>query len=113
MKPPATRCQCLHCRKFFVPNYRNRGRQKYCSSPACRRASKQLSQRRWLSQPGNQDYFSGPENVKRVQQWRAEHHASAAMVARVAKPLVKLPVSNATPLVLNTTLPVAPVGKVP
>ncbi len=35
------------------------------------------------------------------------------MVARVAKPLVKLPVSNATPLVLNTTLPVAPVGKVP
>src|SRR5271165_1661550 len=73
MKPPAPRCKCLHCKKFFVPDYRNRGRQKYCSVPECQAASKQGSQRRWLSKPDNRDYFRGPENVRRVQEWRAEH----------------------------------------
>ena len=73
MKPPAPRCKCLHCKKFFVPDYRNRGRQKYCSDPECQAASKQGSQRRWLSKPDNRDYFRGPENVRRVQQWRTEH----------------------------------------
>jgi hypothetical protein len=73
MKPPATRCKCLHCKKFFVPDYRNRGRQKYCSATECQSASKQQSQERWLSKPENRDYFRGPENVKRVQQWREEH----------------------------------------
>jgi hypothetical protein len=86
MKPPAIRCKCLHCQKFFVPNYRNRGRQKYCSSPACRSASKQASQRRWLGQPGNEDYFCGPENVKRVQQWRAEHPGYAKRPPRPPRP---------------------------
>lgn len=86
MKPPATRCKCQHCQKFFVPNYRNHGRQKYCSSPACRSASKQVSQRRWLSQPGNQDYFRGPENVKRVQQWRADHPGYSKRPPRPPRP---------------------------
>jgi hypothetical protein len=70
---PATPCKCPHCRKLFVPDYRNRGRQKYCSSAECQDVSKQSSQQRWLGQPENRDYFRGPENVKRVQQWRAEH----------------------------------------
>ena len=73
MKPPNSRCKCLHCKRFFIPDSRNRGRQKYCHDPACRRASKQASQRRWLAQPGNQDYFRGPDNVQRVQAWRATH----------------------------------------
>lgn len=73
MKPPATRCKCLHCRKLFVPDYRNRGRQKYCSSAECQGVSKRGSQAHWLSKPENRDYFRGPENVKRVQQWRAAH----------------------------------------
>lgn len=73
MKPPAIRCKCLHCQKLFVPDYRNRGRQKYCSSAECQRISKRSSQERWLSQPENRDYFRGPENVKRVQQWRQAH----------------------------------------
>jgi hypothetical protein len=73
MNPSALRCKCLHCKKFFVPDYRNRGRQKYCSVPECQAASKQGSQRRWLSKPDNRDYFRGPENVRRVQEWRAEH----------------------------------------
>ena len=73
MKPHAPRCKCLHCKKIFVPDYRNRGRQKFCSTPECQAASKQASQRQWLSKPGNRDYFRGPENVQRVQDWRAEH----------------------------------------
>jgi hypothetical protein len=73
MKTPTIRCKCLHCKKLFVPDYRNRGRQEYCSTPDCQTASKQASQQRWLSKPDNSDYFRGPENVQRVQQWRAEH----------------------------------------
>lgn len=73
MKPPATRCKCLHCKKLFVPDYRNRGRQKYCSAAECQSVSKRGSQARWLSQPENQDYFRGAEHVKRVQQWREAH----------------------------------------
>jgi hypothetical protein len=73
MNSPAKRCKCLHCKKFFVPDYRNRRRQKYCSDPECQVASKQGSQRRWLSKSDNRDYYRGPENVRRVQQWRAEH----------------------------------------
>ena len=73
MKPPATRCKCLYCKKLFVPDYRNRGRQKYCSAAECQAASKRTSQERWLNQPENRDYFHGPENVKRVQQWRENH----------------------------------------
>lgn len=73
MKRPATRCKCPHCQDFFVPDYRNRGRQKFCSAPECQAASKRRSQACWLAKPPNQDYFRGPENVQRVQAWRAEH----------------------------------------
>ena len=31
------------------------------------------SQRRWLSQNGNGDYFRGPDQVRRVQLWRQSH----------------------------------------
>jgi hypothetical protein len=73
MNQPATRCKCLHCKTLFVPDYRNRGRQKYCSSAECQAVSKRTSQTRWLSQPENRDYFRGPDNVERVQQWRTDH----------------------------------------
>ena len=73
MKPPAIRCKCLHCKRLFVPDYRNRGRQKYCSAVECQSESKRRSHQRWLSQPENRDYFRGPDQVRRVQQWRAEH----------------------------------------
>ena len=65
--------KCPHCHTFFIPHARSKGRQKYCSAPDCRRASKAASQKKWLSKPENRDYFRGPEQVKRVQQWRAEH----------------------------------------
>ena len=71
MKPETRRCKCLHCKLLFVPDYRNRERQKYCSTPACQAASKRARQLRWLSKPENRDHFRGAENVQRVREWRA------------------------------------------
>ena len=65
--------KCKHCKAFFVTDHRNVGRQRYCSEPPCRQASKAASQRRWLHKPENRDHFRGPDNVKRVQQWRQDN----------------------------------------
>jgi hypothetical protein len=62
--------RCLHCKELFRPNPGNRWHQEFCLEPACRKASKAQSQRRWLAKPSNQDYFRGPANVERVHQWR-------------------------------------------
>ncbi|MGF6786894.1 hypothetical protein [Paraburkholderia sp. 35.1] len=65
--------KCRHCGAWFRPDPRNARHQRYCSEPACRRASKAVSQRQWLAKPENQDYFHGAEHVARVRHWRAEH----------------------------------------
>ena len=67
------RRKCLHCGELFHPDARNAHHQRYCAEPACRRASKAASQRRWLSKAANRDYFRGAANVERVRVWRAEH----------------------------------------
>jgi hypothetical protein len=64
---------CLFCGEAFRPDARNARHQKYCAQSACRKASKAASQRVWLAKVDNQDYFRGPENVARVQAWRAAH----------------------------------------
>lgn len=56
-----------------MPDARNRKRQRYCAKDACRRASKAASQRRWLSQPENTDYFRDVDNAARVRRWQAAH----------------------------------------
>jgi hypothetical protein len=68
-----TRKKCCHCGQLFLPDARNFRRQRYCTKPACRKASKADSQQRWLQQPENRDYFRGHEHVARVQRWRAAH----------------------------------------
>jgi len=65
--------KCCNCKRLFLPDPRNARRQTYCSQPACRKASKASSQKRWLQKPENHDYFRGAHNVLRVQQWRKEH----------------------------------------
>ena len=65
--------KCLFCGSMFGADPRNARHQKYCSAADCRKASKAASRRAWLAKPENQDYFRGPENVARVQAWRAEH----------------------------------------
>ena len=65
--------KCLFCGSLFRADPRNARHQKYCSAAACRKASKAASRRAWLTKPENQGYFRGPENVARVQAWRADH----------------------------------------
>lgn len=65
--------KCLCCSQYFYPDPRNRERQRFCSTPACRRASKAASQAAWLAQPQNNGYFRDPVHVARVQAWRAGH----------------------------------------
>ena len=65
--------KCLHCSKIHIVEPRNRGRQRYCSEPDCKKASKAGSQRQWMSRPENENYFRGAENCERVRQWRKEH----------------------------------------
>src|SRR5581483_3339247 len=67
------RRRCLCCQQLFHRNPRTRSQQKYCSEPRCRAASKRASQQRWLRKPENQDYFCGPQHVRRVQAWREAH----------------------------------------
>lgn len=67
------RKKCCHCKRLFIPDHRNRDRQKYCTKAECRNASKAASQKKWQNKPGNKDYFRGPVNVQRVQQWRKQN----------------------------------------
>jgi hypothetical protein len=73
MRRPPSKRKCKHCQTFFDPHPRSAGRQRYCSTPACRQASKAASQRRWLQKPANRDDFRGSDHVERVRQWRKAH----------------------------------------
>jgi len=81
------RRKCRNCRQFFRPDPRNAGRQKYCSRPECRKASKAASQRKWLEKPENRNYFRSPDNVKRVQEWRRRNPGYWRKPPDVKKPL--------------------------
>jgi hypothetical protein len=62
--------KCLCCGEFYPPDHRNMRHQRYCSKPACRAESKAQSQRGWQHRPENENYFRGPENRERVNDWR-------------------------------------------
>jgi hypothetical protein len=65
--------KCKNCHDLFSLDHRSAGRQKFCSKQQCQKASKADSQQRWLSKPENKNYFKGPDNVARVQQWRKQN----------------------------------------
>ena len=73
MSRSKTRRKCRCCSTFFLPDPRTEDRQRYCSKPGCRHASKAASQCRWLSKNGNGDHFRGNQEVRRVQLWRQSH----------------------------------------
>lgn len=74
--------KCMSCGVFFIPDHRSGERQRYCCAVACRHASKAASQAAWLAQPANNDYFSGPVHVARVQAWRTAHPGYSRARAR-------------------------------
>ncbi len=64
------RRKCRNCGELYYPDHRNRKKQKYCSKADCRAASKRASNLKWRQKEENRDYFSGPDQVARVQEWR-------------------------------------------
>ena len=62
--------RCLWCAEAFDVDRRNVLRQKYCSAPACQKASKKASQAKWLARPENVDYHKGPVAAARVAEWK-------------------------------------------
>jgi len=70
----------VYCKEHFEPDVRNVKKQKCCRKPECRKAQKAQHQAAWVAK--NPGCFSGPENVVRVQTWRAENPG----YSRKAKP---------------------------
>jgi hypothetical protein len=64
---------CASCGESFLPDPRNAHRQRYCTQPACRAASKRASQAKWLAKEENRSYHRGPAAVARVRAWRQAH----------------------------------------
>lgn len=73
MTRPIRKRKCKKCGELFLPDPHNIKKQRYCSKPDCRKASKVAAQARWLAKKENRNYFSSPENVQRVQEWRAKN----------------------------------------
>ena len=73
MKKKIRRRRCKNCDDLFKPDPRHLKRQKFCTKPECKTASKMHSQQNWLKKEKNLDYFSGSEHVIRVQQWREQN----------------------------------------
>ncbi len=93
--------KCCNCDELFIPDPRNTTRQRYCSKPECRKASKAASQRRWLAKAENQGYFCGPKNVKRVQLWREDNPGYWRGKRKTAKDALQDPL-NRQPIETNT-----------
>ena len=73
MKTQKRRCKCPNCKGLFLPDYRHRERQRFCSKVECQKARKQANQSAWVAKPGNEKYFRDQENAKRVRKWQKEH----------------------------------------
>jgi hypothetical protein len=76
MAKPRFKRVCRHCHKPFIPDWRNRHRQFYCRKPACRKARKAASQRRWHAR--NPDHFKHPKHAERVRLWRERRRRRTA-----------------------------------
>jgi hypothetical protein len=90
------RHKCAGCKSLYPPDPRAKYHQRYCSSPACRKASKAASQRKWRRKPENRNYFRGPDQVDRVQRYWRTHprparkkrsHPSALQERIIAQPV--------------------------
>ena len=92
--PGIKRKRCRHSNRLFIPDHRNRDRQNYCGLPECRDASKAASQQKWLAKPENQDYFRGPENVKRVQRWRKDNPGYSKRKSKIDPELLQDPLNG-------------------
>jgi hypothetical protein len=96
--------KCLCCSNYFYPDPRNRERQRFCSATECQRASKTVSQSKWMAKPANSGYFRDPAHVARVQAWRVVHPGYSrgkprrptalqdALIAQAPEPIEESPI---------------------
>jgi hypothetical protein len=63
------KCRC--CGGWFRPQPHNAFHQRHCTQTSCQAARRRLGQWRWRRR--NRGYFSGPDQVARVSEWRARH----------------------------------------
>jgi hypothetical protein len=103
MKTVTRRCKCQHCQVLFLPNYRKGQRQRFCSQPDCRKASKRHSQQQWLAKPKNQIYFRDAENAERVRQWQKDHPGYWKNTARYRSRTLKESCAEQLPAALEVT----------
>lgn len=85
---PVLERPCRICSKPFLANKYSGNRQAVCGDAGCKKAARKLCQADWCAR--NPDYFRGPENTCRMQQWRRENpdwrqRQAAVRSARAAK----------------------------
>ena len=68
MKKRLKRC-CHHCKKEFTPDPYNAYQQEYCTSSACRKASRRASSKKYRDGQKNKAQFKQDEKM-RVNKWR-------------------------------------------
>ena len=77
MKRPSPH-KCLHCKQFFLPNYRNGRRQKYCGEEDCQKASHRASQAKYRTSPKGKSCETKEDVAERVRKSRARRREARA-----------------------------------
>ena len=108
LRPKRRKCRC--CSEFFLLDYRDQDRQRYCGKPACRHASKVASQRRWFRKPANRDYFRDPENAKKVREWRQAHPGYWRKKTLVSEGTQAVPAQQVDPVQSSCNVPHSSLG---
>ena len=66
---------CAHCEQLFAVDPRVGKLHRYCSTPACAKASHTMANAKWLEkwklEHEGKPYFTGSENCTHVRHWRA------------------------------------------
>lgn len=70
--------KCLHCKEFFLSDYRNRRHQKYCSKEACQRESHRRAQAKYRVTPKGKRYETKEDVAERVRKSRARRREARA-----------------------------------
>jgi hypothetical protein len=70
--------KCLHCKEFFLSDYRNRWHQEYCSKEACQRESHRVAQAKYRASPKGRSCETKEDVAERVRKSRARRREARA-----------------------------------
>ena len=84
IKPLRTRRKrCCQCGELFEPNPRTKGRQRYCSKPACQTKRQRLNEKAWrMENPDCLDYQRGQSRL-----WH-KAHPDYSQLRRLGNPFI-------------------------